>query len=82
MFLSIHSVIKPSVICARLGLSAKYSSERARESDQNHDRFLIAPARDQALVLDLLKLAGAEQAVLGKTAVQGKPINRLPRDFY
>lgn len=75
-------MLKPNVISAKLGLSAKYSSERARESAQNHDRFLIAPARDQALVLDLLKLAGAKQAILGKTTVPVKPINRLPTDFY
>lgn len=74
-------MLKPSLISAKLGLSAKYSSERARESDQNQDRFLIAPARDQALILDLLKLAGAEQALLGKTTVRVKPISRLPTDF-
>lgn len=34
--------------------------------DQSHDRFVIAPARDKALVFGLLDMVGAGQTVVGE----------------
>lgn len=48
------------------------------EWEGNHNRFLRAVARDQALV-SVTEVTGAEQAVLRKVTSQGHPISRQPQ---
>ena len=50
--------------------------ERAWEPDQSHDRFLIAPARDKALVSVYWRWLELSKQFSGKTTTPGQPINR------
>lgn len=54
-------------------------AERAREPDQSHDRFLIVPGRD---VFDLLKVTGAEQAVLRKLQFRVNQLAGAPQPSF
>lgn len=54
----------------RVSKPQNLTRERTREPDQSHDKLIIGPARDQAFTL-VLEVAGAEQAVLRRTTIQG-----------
>lgn len=49
--------------------------------DQSHDRFVIAPARDKALVFGLLEMVRAGQTVVGENHIlrshQSSPLGLL-----